>query len=71
MFKKLFKKKFHWFLAFSALGHPDIVARESLFVVSPHYLGDHKTLSISGHVGFHVIFTSILSLGHFLLLWLV
>jgi hypothetical protein len=26
--------------------------------------GDHETLSILGHVGFHVIFSSIVNLGH-------
>ena len=61
---KNYLKKIPLVLAFSALGHPDIAAGEPLFVVSPHYPGDHKTLSISGHVGFHVIFTSIHSLGH-------
>jgi len=45
------------------LGHPDIAAREPLLVVSPQYLGDHETLSIFGHVGLHVIFSSIFSLG--------
>jgi hypothetical protein len=58
-------------VGFSPLGHPDIAAREPLLVVLPQYLGDHETLSISGHIGFHVIFSSIFSLGHFLLLWLV
>jgi hypothetical protein len=58
-------------LAFLPLGHPDIAAREPLLVVSPQYPGDHETLSISGDVGFHVIFSSSFSLGHFLLLWLV
>jgi hypothetical protein len=45
--------------------------RENLFWWSRRNIQVTKTLSIFGHVGLHVIFSSISSLGHFLLLWLV
>jgi hypothetical protein len=45
-------------------GHPENPARELLEVVSPDIKGDHETSSILGHVGFHVIFSSIVNLGH-------
>jgi hypothetical protein len=45
-------------------GHPENPAREPLEVVLPDFKGDHETLSILGHVGFYVIFSSIVNLGH-------
>jgi hypothetical protein len=45
-------------------GYPENPVREPLEVVLLDFKGDHETLSILGHIGFHVIFSSIVNLGH-------
>jgi hypothetical protein len=46
------------------LGHPKNPAWQPFEVVSPQNPGDHEILSISWHVGLHVIFSSIWGIGH-------
>jgi hypothetical protein len=47
---------FYWLLIFLPLIHPSIVAKEPILVVSSQYSSDEETLSISKHVGLHIIF---------------